>query len=150
MFGVLDSDNMRPLQKVCQRSWKADQRQVERRQPKALQGLQKKVKNQSKIKLLSDIMTLQDIIKKNPLAMTREDVFAINYVSLLKSCSDSKKVKEGAESMTDIFICAKDRREQNPQNYAIWEETLKIDIAHATNGPMPPKRFATDCYFPRR
>lgn len=127
---------------------------MERRQPKALQGLQKKVKDKSKIKFLSDVMALKDIIKKNPLAMTREDVFAINYVSLLKSYSDSKKAKESAESLTDIFISARDRREQNPQNYAIWEESLKIDIALATRGEKAvkslPKRFATNYYFPRR
>jgi len=95
-------------------------------------------------------MTLQDIIKKNLLEMTREDVFAIFYSSGLKGYSTAEQAKKVAEQWADVFIDARNKRECDPDNYAIFEETVKVDIALATDGPMPPKRFATDCYFPRR
>jgi hypothetical protein len=123
---------------------------MERCQSKTVQGLQKKVKDQDQIKLPSDIMTLQDIIKKNLLEMTREDVFAIFYSSGLKGYSTAEQAKKVAEQWADMFIDARNKRERDPDNYAVFEETLKIDIALATGGPMPPKRFATNCYFPRR
>lgn len=94
--------------------------------------------------------SVREVAKKDALDMTKEDIFSISYAAALKMGSDEKEAKKYANASTFLFIRAREKRQQNPQDYEIWGESLKVEIAFATDGPMPPKRFVTNPYFPNR
>lgn len=78
---------------------------------------------------------LQQIARKNPSNMTREEVLTIYIANCSRDYSDAEKAKEVAKQMTDDFIRARERRESNKKNYRMLLESLRTEIARATDDP---------------
>jgi alkylhydroperoxidase/carboxymuconolactone decarboxylase family protein YurZ len=78
---------------------------------------------------------IRKIANKNPKDLSREDLLTLH-----SAIYDKKTAETIVNALTDL-------KEDYPD---LYEEHVKVFVAIATNGKMPPKRWATNPYFPRR
>lgn len=81
---------------------------------------------------MSDI---EKIAKMNPMDLSRADLLKLH---------SARYDKKTAETIVDALMYLK-------KDYPdLYEEHVKVYVALVTDGEMPPKKWATEPYFPRR
>ncbi len=94
---------------------------------------------------------LQEIVNKDPSEMNREDL--IIFYSAQYTQYAPKRRTEVAESLADLFIGARKKKDMDLEHRRWYEtlvESIKVDVALLGMGEMPPKKYETEPYFPRR
>lgn len=86
------------------------------------------------------LMQIAEIVSKKPMELTKEDIIFLQT----KVYDKSQSVHANAEQVAEAYWALK---KKHPD---IFVESIKVDIALATNGKMPPKKWLTEPYFPRR
>lgn len=75
------------------------------------------------------------LLKENPMKLSKEDI----------KCIQMQFYDENeAEKIAEAYMAMK---KESPD---IFTESVKIDVALANKTEMPPKKWATNPYFPRR